>query len=372
MNSSLIYNLDFFALLAKSLDVAIIILSILVFFDVLIKFRRPLNLKIIILLIVIFVCIMSIFKFYSNNEQEYFFIFAICKIGAILGLLNFFCLIYFLNFRKFVTYFTLVTFTFVFVSQFYINYNHIQNVSRNGSAYTVEIMPLYAGFHLPFIFQIGRLLIVLITFSLLSFFTYRIIFKMNFENIYFKKIKSFTISIQLFVLSMLCLFLVRNAFKVDSLILNISVLFYFRVYILLIFLYRPDFLNRASSRISFTNLFNNKLPSVSEVEFYNHFFNQCYFKNNEANIQDFSIIMNLKVDDISYFVSQKYGCTFDDLVHKNRIQYFVDIIKDPQYQNFTIEALSKEIGYTSRSSFYKPFKRFHGGNPSDLIDVHVD
>ena len=95
----MIYNLDLFTLVAKSLDGAIIVLSIIVFFDVLIKFKRPLSLKIIILLIVIFVCIMSIFKFYSNNEQEYFFIFAICKIGAILGLLNFFCLIYFLNFR---------------------------------------------------------------------------------------------------------------------------------------------------------------------------------------------------------------------------------------------------------------------------------
>ena len=233
-------------------------------------------------------------------------------------------------------------------------------------------MPLYAGFHLPFIFLIARLIIVLITFSLLSLFIYRIIFKINYENIYFKKIKYFSISIQFYVLSMLCLFLVRNIFKVESLIFNISVLFYFRIYLLLIFLYRPDFLNWASSRISFSNLFNNKLSNVSEVEFYNHFFIQCYFKNNEANIQGFSNIMNLKVDEISYFVSQKYGCTFDDLIHKNRIQYFVGIIKDPQYQNFTIEALSKEIGYTSRSSFYKPFKRFHGGNPSDLIDVQIN
>jgi hypothetical protein len=129
MNSSLIYNLDLFDLISKSLDIAIIILSIIVFFDVLIKFKKPLKLKIIILWIVVSVFIMSTFKFYSNNEQEYFFIFAICKISAILGLLNFFSLIYFLNFRKFVTYFTLVTFTFVFVSQLYVNYNHIQNIS---------------------------------------------------------------------------------------------------------------------------------------------------------------------------------------------------------------------------------------------------
>lgn len=372
MNSSLIYNLDLFTLISKSLDVSIIILSIIVFFDVLIKFKRPLNLKIVILWIVFAVLILSIFKFYSNNELEYFFIFFICKLSIILGVLNFFTLIYFLNFRKFVTSFTIFSFALYFIVEFYIKYNHFQLISNNGNAYLVEIFPFYEGFHLPIIFQIFRLLTVLIIFSLLSFFIYRIVFKINYENNYFKKIKSFTISIELFVLSMLCLFIVRNIFKVENLIFNIIVLFYFRIYILLIFLYRPDFLNRASSRISFTNLFNNKLPNVSEVEFHNYFFIQCYFKKNEANIQGFSNIMNLKVDDISYFVSQKYGCTFDDLVHKNRIQYFVDIIKDPQYQNFTIEALSKEIGYNSRSSFYKPFKRFHGGNPSDLIDVHIN
>jgi AraC-like DNA-binding protein len=61
--------------------------------------------------------------------------------------------------------------------------------------------------------------------------------------------------------------------------------------------------------------------------------------------------------------------TFNDLVNKNRVDYFIDIIHNPKYLNFTIDALAKEAGFSSRQHLYKPFKKFHGGNPSDIMDA---
>ena len=71
-------------------------------------------------------------------------------------------------------------------------------------------------------------------------------------------------------------------------------------------------------------------------------------------------------------VYQTYSMSFDELVNKNRIEYFVEIIKDPKFKNYTVEALALEVGFTSRQRFYQPFKKFHGGNPSDLIDIVSD
>ena len=372
MNTLVIYQLDQFSLISKSIDIAVILLSVVVLMDLIIKFKRPINLKIILLLIVLSITMSSIIKFLSINEVDNFFFFTFCKIIALFGLLNFFSHIYFNYFRKLIYYFTIFAVIFFFIAQYYIYNNHVQPYTVNGSVYMVEIMPIYAGFKLPIIFQITRLVIVFVTFSLLSYFLYNIIFRINYDNVYYKKIKYFTISIQLFTLSMLVLFLIRNIFKIENLYFNIFILSYFRIFLLLILLYRPNFLNRASTRISFSNLFYNKLTNISEIEFTNKFYNEFYFKNKCANIVEFSNILNEQVDDINYYVNQKYGLTFDDLINKNRIEYFVEIIKNPEYQNYTIEALSKEIGFTSRSSFYKPFKRFHGGNPSDLIEVYVN
>jgi len=48
-----------------------------------------------------------------------------------------------------------------------------------------------------------------------------------------------------------------------------------------------------------------------------------------------------------------------------------EIVQDPAYQNFTIDALAREVGFSSRQHLNKPFKKFHGGNPSDLIDATI-
>jgi AraC-like DNA-binding protein len=73
-------------------------------------------------------------------------------------------------------------------------------------------------------------------------------------------------------------------------------------------------------------------------------------------------------NDLYKFVYYKYNMTFNDLVNKHRVEYFIDIIHNPKFLNYTIDALAKEAGFSSRQHLYKPFKKFHGGNPSDLID----
>ena len=48
-------------------------------------------------------------------------------------------------------------------------------------------------------------------------------------------------------------------------------------------------------------------------------------------------------------------------------EWFLDIVKSKKYTNYTIDALSQLSGFSSRHHLYKPFKKFHGGIPSDFI-----
>jgi AraC-like DNA-binding protein len=143
---------------------------------------------------------------------------------------------------------------------------------------------------------------------------------------------------------------------------------------LLIILYRPSFINKNGSKISFGFLFNQNDFSfdIKEVDFNFHFFTNFYFKSKSANIEEFSNIIGASKNVMLNYIYLNYSMSFEELVNKSRVDYFVEIIKDPKFKNFTVAALAMEVGFSSRQRFYQPFKKYHGGNPSDLIDILND
>ena len=63
----------------------------------------------------------------------------------------------------------------------------------------------------------------------------------------------------------------------------------------------------------------------------------------------------------------KYNMSFGNLVNKSRVDYFIELVKSPKFKHYSIDALAKESGFNSRHHLYKPFKKFHGGTPSEFI-----
>ena len=140
----------------------------------------------------------------------------------------------------------------------------------------------------------------------------------------------------------------------------------------MIVFYRPNFLNRSALKISLGENFNREAEfMISELDFINEFYTKMYFKQNEASLENLAKILKISSNDLYKFVYFKYSMTFNDLINKNRVDYFIDIIHNPKYLNFTIDALAREAGFSSRQHLYKPFKKFHGGNPSDIVEAVV-
>ena len=50
-----------------------------------------------------------------------------------------------------------------------------------------------------------------------------------------------------------------------------------------------------------------------------------------------------------------------------RVSYFIELAKSEKHNHYTIDALAQLSGFTSRHHFYRPFKKFHGGVPSDFL-----
>jgi AraC-like DNA-binding protein len=57
------------------------------------------------------------------------------------------------------------------------------------------------------------------------------------------------------------------------------------------------------------------------------------------------------------------------LVNKNRVSYFLELVANRKYYTSSIDDLAKAAGFASRQHLYKPFKKFHGGSPTDLLDA---
>jgi AraC-like DNA-binding protein len=202
------------------------------------------------------------------------------------------------------------------------------------------------------------------------YYIYNILFKFSYKNIYFKKIQIWTFCFFMVIFSQLLFILLSTIFKFP-IEFNTYIRVLFGAALLLIILYRPSFMNKNGTKISFGYLFNrNDFSSdIKEVDFNFHFFTNLYFKSKTADIEEFSNILGVSKEILFKYIYFNYSMSFEELLNKSRVDYFVEIIKELKYNNFTVEALALEVGFSSRQRFYQPFKKYHGGNPSDLIDI---
>jgi AraC-like DNA-binding protein len=348
---------------------AIFVLSILVFVDLLIKFKRPFILKYNFLLIIFGVGVASFVHNLDLYSLKYVFYIIICKALVVTAFLNVFNILYFPNFKPWVM---TISILLISLSIFSFYYNETYNPTYINSLKTQTLVVVRSeNLQLPLFFKIIRVALIGSFFLTFIYFLYKILTKFGMNNIYFDKIKSWTLSIFILVVLMLLMY-IPFPFLKNNLIFGYYITTFFYVYILFIILYRPAFLNKSSMKISLGDSFNKNADLlIKDIDFIQQFYTYFYFTKPDASIENFAMVLNVGSNDLYKYVYYKYNMTFNDLVNKYRVEYFIDIIHNPKYLNFTIDALAKEAGFSSRQHLYKPFKKFHGGNPSDLIDSIV-
>jgi hypothetical protein len=132
--------------------------------------------------------------------------------------------------------------------------------------------------------------------------------------------------------------------------------------------YRPRFINKGDLRMSIASSFIKKMDlRFPESTFEELFFFKFYYLDPNASLVHFSELSNISVIDIPIYIERKYKLNFNDLLNKQRVNYFVDLIKKEEYQHLTVDALAQLSGFNSRHHLFKPFQKFHGGTPSALM-----
>jgi AraC-like DNA-binding protein len=351
--------------LITNLYFSLTVFSIIVLADLLIKFKRPLLLKLYFVALVLSVGLLSIF--YSSDSVLVLLFQMSLKSLISITLLYIFFSLYIANLKWLIHVYSVFIISFIlllFYHIIHINGYNVFNLSFD------EIGKLnFKGFKFPVYIFICRMLLHVSFFGIMLYVWYFINYRIKQKNIYFDKIKIWSsVTIAIVILSLILNTYVP-IYKEKTILAHIISLFINYNLLLLVF-YRPGFLNRSALKIAFGEKFNQESTyDISTDDFIKEFFTNLYFTDSEASLENLAKKMGINSNDLYRFVYNNYSMSFNDLVNKNRVAYFLDIVHNEQYKNYTIDALAKVVGFSSRQHLYKPFKKFHGGNPSDIIDA---
>ena len=70
---------------------------------------------------------------------------------------------------------------------------------------------------------------------------------------------------------------------------------------------------------------------------------------------------------LSYFLKVKYDQSFNDFKNYNRVMYAIKQIDSGIAKNHTLETISLNCGFRSRTNFVDAFKKVTGKTPSDYL-----
>lgn len=344
-------------------------LGIIALLDLLIRFKRPLLLKFYFISFVALMVGVNVFIFLGLTSPAILVILNIFRSFSVVFLILIMNSLY-ISAKKNWVYLSvaLISGIAVYMSvDLFLHYDTL-GVSVNLPPNDAQIF-LFLNNSLRYLmpYRIITLLLVLFTTGRLTFL---ILKNSSTANIYFKQIIQWTYPLLSIGMLQLVLFLISLIFNINSRILN-GVVIAITIYSFLIILYRPVFLNSHSLRITLGEVFSKKqVLRLTESNFITPFFKKQYYLEQTATLEDYAAKCNIQsVEDLQNLIIKEFKMSFSNLVNQQRVFYIIALLDNPKYRNYSIDALAQEAGFSSRSHLYKPFKKFHGGTPSDYIST---
>jgi AraC-like DNA-binding protein len=89
------------------------------------------------------------------------------------------------------------------------------------------------------------------------------------------------------------------------------------------------------------------------------------------NLSQMSMEMHIPKHQLTYFFNNHLQVTFSDWKNEIRISHSIELLKNGQATNNTLESISISSGFLSRSKFINAFKKNQGKTPSAYIQEKV-
>jgi AraC-like DNA-binding protein len=104
------------------------------------------------------------------------------------------------------------------------------------------------------------------------------------------------------------------------------------------------------------------------VKLESYFEDKKPFLRHRYTIAHMSAEIGVPLYQLSAFINQQYGQSFNEFVNSYRVNYIKDVLlKEPGADQYTLEALGKKAGFNSRSTFIAAVKKRTGQTPSAFL-----
>jgi AraC-like DNA-binding protein len=126
-----------------------------------------------------------------------------------------------------------------------------------------------------------------------------------------------------------------------------------------------------------SNLIENETSQIpyvlenfdTEIQKINEYFeNEMPYLNKNLSIIQVAVALNMPIRELSYILNNHYNFRFTDFVNDYRIKYIINKINESYLVEFTIESIGLEAGFSSKSGFYKSFKKLYNTTPSEYFN----
>ncbi len=99
--------------------------------------------------------------------------------------------------------------------------------------------------------------------------------------------------------------------------------------------------------------------------------NQRLYEDPTLTVSKLATHIGWPINDLSSMINETLNTNFNDLINRHRIDAFKEIIFEPDSKKYSIFGLSQKVGFSSKASFYRAFKKQTGITPSDFMKSSV-
>lgn len=116
-----------------------------------------------------------------------------------------------------------------------------------------------------------------------------------------------------------------------------------------------------------TSALTEELKTKLELSISSKFRKEKLYLKNDLSVTDLANMFNTNRNNISQVINERFDKNFNNLVNEYRINEAIRLLSKPENRKFTIDAISKKVGFNSISVFNTAFKKVAGVTPSTFI-----
>jgi AraC-like DNA-binding protein len=91
------------------------------------------------------------------------------------------------------------------------------------------------------------------------------------------------------------------------------------------------------------------------------------FQNPKLSLRQLANTLGTTDKRLSTFLNQNLDTSFYDYINQQRVKIFIKQVKGGKLKTLSMSGLAEQCGFSSKSSFYRAFKKEYGSTPSNYI-----